>query len=231
MRRLFLAAALATVIVGQVQAAPCAGFTDVEETSGFCPNVTWIKNRGITLGCATTVGNQSGPHYCPNDPVSRLSMAAFLHRVGTALLPIIRGATQSIPPTDLTSGARLCVTQDVAIDGHERKARVDATINFVASHPDAALVLFPQMSFDGGTSWSPASLFLDKAYSSINIPGTGHSAGTGAVMSSENLLTVGTTVRFALLVDRDTSLPGQAANLISGSCVLRAHVTTTSSPL
>ena len=41
-------------------AGPCAGFTDVDDADGFCPNVEWIKNRAITLGskhsCALTSG-------------------------------------------------------------------------------------------------------------------------------------------------------------------------------
>ena len=57
-------------------ALPCAGFTDVEDTSPFCANVTWLKNRGITLGCT------SATLYCPNDFVSRLQMAAFMIRLG-----------------------------------------------------------------------------------------------------------------------------------------------------
>jgi hypothetical protein len=35
---------------GSAQALPCAGFTDVDDTSPFCVNVTWLKNRRITLG-------------------------------------------------------------------------------------------------------------------------------------------------------------------------------------
>lgn len=60
--------------------AQCAGFSDVPTTSGFCANVAWIKNRNITQGCAPGL-------YCPNDPVTRLQMAAFLNRLGDALLP------------------------------------------------------------------------------------------------------------------------------------------------
>lgn len=56
-------------------AAPCAGFTDVDSASPFCVNVEWLKARSITLGCTATL-------YCPNDPVTRLQMAAFLYRLG-----------------------------------------------------------------------------------------------------------------------------------------------------
>ena len=64
-------------------AAPCAGFIDVDTSSGFCQNVEWIKNRKVTLGCSIP---QS---YCPDEAVSRLQMAAFMNRLGTALTPVI----------------------------------------------------------------------------------------------------------------------------------------------
>src|SRR5260370_1238254 len=53
----------------------CDGFTDVLASSPFCPDVTWMKTFGITKGCTATT-------YCPNDSVTRLQMAAFMHRLG-----------------------------------------------------------------------------------------------------------------------------------------------------
>ena len=55
--------------------APCDGFTDVDDTSPFCTNVAWMKSRNITLGCTSSL-------YCPNEPVTRLQMAAFMYRLG-----------------------------------------------------------------------------------------------------------------------------------------------------
>lgn len=79
-RLVFAALALAAPV--PVLAAPCAGFTDVDDTSPahapFCANVEWIRNRGITLGCAPGL-------YCPDDPVTRLQMAAFLNRLGNVV--------------------------------------------------------------------------------------------------------------------------------------------------
>jgi hypothetical protein len=71
-----LAAVLLTVFAAPIAlAAPCAGFTDVDDSSGFCVNVEWMKNRGITLGLTSTL-------YSPNTPVTRLQMAAFMYRLG-----------------------------------------------------------------------------------------------------------------------------------------------------
>jgi hypothetical protein len=78
LRRLVIA--VLTSFALPVLAAPCAGFTDVTDTDPFCPNVAWIKSRGVTLGCTATL-------YCPDLAVSRLAMAAFLSRLGDVVLP------------------------------------------------------------------------------------------------------------------------------------------------
>ena len=74
MRRLVqLAAAFALIASsGSASAAPCAGFQDLDDSSAFCANVAWLKNRAITLGCTTV----PVPAYCPDDKVLRSSMAA-----------------------------------------------------------------------------------------------------------------------------------------------------------
>jgi hypothetical protein len=83
MRRLAAFVAIAVFALAlplQAAAAPCAGFTDVDDADPFCANVAWIKNRNITLGCAVGL-------YCPNDAVTRLAMAALLNRLGDVVLP------------------------------------------------------------------------------------------------------------------------------------------------
>jgi hypothetical protein len=70
-----LAALVLGVATAPALAAPCAGFTDLDDSSEFCVNVTWMKNRGVTLGCTPT-------QYCPNADVTRLQMAAFMNRLG-----------------------------------------------------------------------------------------------------------------------------------------------------
>ena len=53
----------------------CDGFTDVLASSPFCPDVTWLATYGVTKGCGAT-------QFCPNENVTRLQMAAFMHRLG-----------------------------------------------------------------------------------------------------------------------------------------------------
>jgi hypothetical protein len=56
-------------------AQDCDNFTDVPASSSFCPDVTWIAQHNITKGCG-------GSQFCPNESVTRLQMAAFMHRLG-----------------------------------------------------------------------------------------------------------------------------------------------------
>src|SRR5215469_13403768 len=76
MRRfaLLLGFALSLITTSAV-AQNCDGFVDVLASNPFCPDVTWLKTYGLTKGCDAT-------HFCPNDNVSRLEMAAFMHRLG-----------------------------------------------------------------------------------------------------------------------------------------------------
>ena len=67
--------AFALTAVPVVSAAPCAGFIDVDDSSGFCIHIEWLRNRAITLGCTAT-------QYCPSNFVRRDQMAAFLYRLG-----------------------------------------------------------------------------------------------------------------------------------------------------
>ena len=65
-------------------AQSCAGFGDVDLEDAACSNVEWIRNRGVTLGCV------AGTSYCPSGNVTRLQMAAFMNRLGSALTPDVR---------------------------------------------------------------------------------------------------------------------------------------------
>lgn len=82
--------ALVLAFVGVAKAQSCPGapgwvFDDVQASDLFCPQITWLAERGISLGCAVI----DGAHrlYCPGQSVQRDQMAAFLSRLAAALLP------------------------------------------------------------------------------------------------------------------------------------------------
>ncbi len=60
--------------VFELPASPTFG--DVPTTHTFFGDVEWLAAQGITKGCNPPANDQ----YCPNDPVTRGQMAAFLHR-------------------------------------------------------------------------------------------------------------------------------------------------------
>ena len=117
-RNLLASAGLALVAPAAL-ALPCAGFTDVDSTSAFCPNVEWIKNRGVTTGCT------SSTLYCPTDSVSRLAMAAFMNRLGTALTPAMLRVDAAPGPVVLDSTPVVCQTTDFPATGFPRRVYVD----------------------------------------------------------------------------------------------------------
>jgi hypothetical protein len=52
-------------------------FTDVPDSNIFHADIDWLADAGITLGCNPPANDE----YCPNDPVTRGQMAAFMHRL------------------------------------------------------------------------------------------------------------------------------------------------------
>lgn len=122
------AAALAALACSPAMAQQCVGFLDVLSTASFCPNVEWMKNRGITTGCGT------GTNYCPNDAVTRASMAIFMNRLGNTLTPTILTPTptaDSVAQHNLATPAVVCATGDVTIPAgsYPRRAHFNGRVN------------------------------------------------------------------------------------------------------
>lgn len=126
---------------------PCAGFTDVDVGSQFCANVEWMKNRGITQGCSATA-------YCPGSAVSRLQMAAFMHRLGSALQPFFVHAAQTNVQATVNADGVVCQTIAYPVTGFPRVATVTSAL-FYHTAPSAVEVnARPVYSVDAGATWS-----------------------------------------------------------------------------
>lgn len=83
MRRPVLMLVLAG-LVGALVATPIAvyashQFVDVPDDHTFHDAIAWLADTGITQGC-----NDDGDEFCPQDPVTRGQMAAFLRRFATS---------------------------------------------------------------------------------------------------------------------------------------------------
>jgi hypothetical protein len=197
-------AAVAVVIAPGATAAPCAGFTDVDSTSMFCVNVEWLKNRAITLGCTTTT-------YCPNDAVSRLTMAAFMNRLGTALTPAQLAVDFAPGAIDLDANLVVCQTQDFAVGGFPRRAYVDLSFSGNAS-ADVGIGADLAMSTNGGASWTTLNTAPNRGVVAANQWAAFVDLGFAD-------LAVGQNVRFGVRMSRG-GLPG-TSHLAASRCALR----------
>ena len=113
---------LATIAM-LVPAAAWAGhrFTDVPTGTTFHDDITWLADTGVTRGCNPPANDR----FCPDSPVTRAQMAAFLHRLETedvfvpadeleGLLPIAT-FTFFTDTTIATQATRSPVTGDVTV--------------------------------------------------------------------------------------------------------------------
>ena len=202
----FALAAAALAFSGGAAAAPCAGFTDVDSASQFCPNVEWLKNRKVTLGCTVTT-------YCPNDAVSRLQMAAFMNRLGTALTPLIVQANEAPGALDLDLTPVVCRTAQQTIADFPRRALLDATFSgTAATGVDVAMRVV--WSVDDGATWQNLSSGLGVTF----VP-----SGQWSSVSDLGALDlgVGLSVRFGVRVARSG---GGSVDLTGSRCVLRGSI-------
>jgi len=180
----------------------------VEDTSQFCPNVEWLKNRAITLGCTSTT------LYCPSDVVSRLAMAAFMNRLGTALTPVQFRAELGTGAINLDASSVVCASTDFAVTGYPRRAFVDAGLSATAT-ADAGFAADLVQSTDAGATWTAMNTLPNRGSVSAN-----QWAGVSDIAYAD--LAVGQTVRWGLRVSRG-GIAG-SANLTDGRCQLRSLV-------
>ncbi len=143
----------ATLAAPTAEAAPCgatsfaAGFTDVADDSPFCPSVEWLRNRQVTTGCG-------GQQYCPDVPVSRLAMAAFMKRLGEAIGGYHARIDETPGAVDLDAGVVMCRSVDGVWFAYPRTAHLDATISATAA-ADVSFATELVVSADGGQTWAP----------------------------------------------------------------------------
>ena len=239
------ALAFAAAAVSSTALAQCAGFTDVvDDGSGptaFCPSVEWVKNRSVTLGCS------SSTLYCPGNNVTRLQMAAFMNRLGTALTPQFIARMQTggeLGAPNYSSVQTVCATGPVApsatgylVSGYPRTAIVTGLLNlFTPDGPfdvEAKLVV----STDNGQNWAPATPVERGgfAYGSLyqTVPGTAAFFSPPYDISLRPTtffdLEVGSTYRFAIQGVRKAGTGAQATTY----CELQVQIVNrngTSSP-
>lgn len=228
MRRAALAAVVMAAAIGSVStgasAALCGGgsagtgFNDVQDTDVFCNSTQWMKNRAITLGCG------AGTNYCPNDVVTRASMALFMNRLGNALTPKLVGRQTGTDATNMAPSlfTPFCFGAALPAVNYPQTARARGTIAIPMTGP--AVEMFLVMTLNG------------QPYQNMN--STAHRltspSGTVRLSWSSNAVDVppGVTVGFAIGLSNPAGSVG-TLNLGAGICALEAEVVnrvTTSAP-
>ena len=66
--------------------APGWAFVDVAQNDPFCPQITWLAERGVTLGCE--IIDAGHRMFCPGSATRRDQLAAFLYRTAGTLFPL-----------------------------------------------------------------------------------------------------------------------------------------------
>lgn len=198
-------ACAAALAAGDALALACAGFTDVGLSDPFCPSVEWVRNRGVTVGCAPTL-------FCPNAPVSRLAMAAFLQRLGGALTPRTVEAQAAPGGLDLDVPYLVCTTADEAPVGYPRAAVFDGTFSAQAAGERIFHATYA-WSTNGGATWTTVPEQEMRAGAAANQWVTVPVLGSAAIDA-------GATVRFALRVSADAATGPVATDSRCGLRVL-----------
>ena len=82
---------LTVLVVGMVGLSGVAfashQFRDVPDDHVFHEDIEWMRDTGLTRGCNPPANDR----YCPDDPVTRGQMAAFLHRFADRLGDVVGG--------------------------------------------------------------------------------------------------------------------------------------------
>jgi hypothetical protein len=194
--------------VAPAAAAPCAGFTDVQDTDLFCTAVEWIRNRGVTLGCTSTT------LYCPASSVTRASMALFLNRLGSALTPRLEFVETALGSVDPDDDAALCATAQIASAAYPRQALI--SVAFAGqSTGDLGYATRPLVSTNNGASWSALTAPANDIRESV-----AGAAWTNSAASGTYAIPALQSVRFALGVDRQSG----AAGFSQARCQVAANV-------
>lgn len=190
--------------------AGCANFNDVAPNDPFCANVQWLRNRDVTIGCASEA-------FCPSAAVTRLGMATLQSRLGAAMTPASfttvmssGGFTIGTYPTWSCSS----VLPGAPATGGPRRAHVDAVWRARSGGP-FDVILFLQHSRNGGVTWSPVAGSEKRVL-------IGPDQWANVRLQADIDLDPGDVVEFALHAEHAVS--GGTSVFAEHNCILRARI-------
>jgi hypothetical protein len=196
--------------------ASCAGFTDIASGDGFCPNVEWMRNRAITLGCVVGV-------YCAGNDVLRVQMAAFMNRLGndlTAAVTYVQSSSGAIvlpgPPPAVAE--RRCFAPVAEATNYPRRAVVTASLSALADANAAALRAALVVSYDG-VNWDN---FAPGTSTGIRTTSQANQWSSGKLVESLDLAP-GVAPVFAINIRRDDAT-ATTGNMADSRCQIDVTV-------
>jgi hypothetical protein len=80
--KVLLIAAAFAMLLGPAAAIAAGTFEDVPDGDMFEADIEWLASAGVTKGCNPPTNTR----FCPDDPVTREQMAAFLHRLANRVV-------------------------------------------------------------------------------------------------------------------------------------------------
>jgi alpha-tubulin suppressor-like RCC1 family protein len=189
----------------------CGGFDDVFAGSAFCANVEWNRNRLVTLGCAPGL-------FCPDEAVSRLAMAAFVNRLGSALTPVVVAAQDTPGAIDPADFVVICTTAEYQTGTQRRRVYVDGVLR--ALSPADFSLAFRLVASEAGGAWF-GNFANDHGGTRAGLWSNHRVHAHFDVAENQN-------VRFGIQVSRGLLPPGPA--LSDSSCSLRARIDNRNGP-
>jgi hypothetical protein len=195
-------------------------FDDVPIGDPFCGSITWMAQKGVTLGC----GVIDGTHrlYCPDDFVRRDQMAAFMSRLETALFPTTCAAGQVLKwdgtawvcANDVTGGTGgggtvTSVGAGTGLSASPSPITTIGTLSVAVSYRLPQACATNQVAKWNGTSWICAN---DASGGAGTV--TSLSAGSGVALSPNPVVTTGT-----IAID-----PAYVQRRVSASCAVGSSI-------
>ncbi|HVF63123.1 MAG TPA: S-layer homology domain-containing protein [Casimicrobiaceae bacterium] len=203
----------ASEAVADVCATP-SSFTDVAQTDFFCTHAEWMRNRGVTVGCAP-----GGTLYCPSDPVTRGQMAAFMNRLGLVVTPtsLSSSGNYGVSNIPVNQSTTYCHTAVQASANFPRLARARGYVKINSS--GGGFNMFMAVS-RGGAPYEDMGVHR---VSLVNPAGERFLSWASNTNATASTIAPGQTTQFAIGIAVPPSV-ASPLNVISVECTLEAEL-------
>ncbi len=195
-------ACLTLSVPAQALVVTCtSSFVDVPGDASYCQAAQWLKARNITLGCTDAT------HFCPNDPVTRASMALFLNRLGNVATPeFLHNANVFSNSGSIVA----CQAGPFAVSGYNRSATGAASTYLYGGSGQVGYTRLVY-SYDGGMNWN----YWASYYIPVTVPASGYVAASSTAQPL--VLGVGASVTFGVMLTASTGT-------LSGGCEMTVRI-------